>query len=196
MVRHRKGAGGSADCFSLAFRCRWPGSSRGLGTSLFDSAFVAVGHRCGSEGMAGGAHPRVASLGLRPIHLQPLPYGFQESLFGLDRGVLGPPADPLGPGGTVCRPYGIFSAFQKRHVQEAAPYGPAPAVTCSAEPGAVVESQQRQFLHTQGPVARNKPVKATQILRAGNTTHLCRYVSPVMGVPGGGTANMDTECPS
>ena len=23
---------------------------------------------------AGGAHPRVASLGLRPIHLQPLPY--------------------------------------------------------------------------------------------------------------------------
>ena len=28
----------------------------------------------------------MASLGLRPIHLQPLPYGFQESLFGLGRG--------------------------------------------------------------------------------------------------------------
>ena len=29
---------------------------------------------------AGGAHPRVASLGLRPIHLQPLPYNSQKIL--------------------------------------------------------------------------------------------------------------------
>ena len=35
---------------------------------------------------AGGAHPRVASLSLRPIHLQPLPYGVQEGLPELGRG--------------------------------------------------------------------------------------------------------------
>ena len=33
-----------------------------------------------------GAHPRVASLGLRPIHLQPLPCGSQENLPKLGRG--------------------------------------------------------------------------------------------------------------
>ena len=37
-----------------------------------------------------------------------------------------------------------------------------------AKSGAVVEPQQRQFLQTQGPVARKKSQKATQILRAGN----------------------------
>ena len=34
----------------------------------------------------GGAHPRAASLGLRPIHLQPLPYSFPETLPGLGGG--------------------------------------------------------------------------------------------------------------
>ena len=54
-----------------------------------------------------------------------------------------------------------------RRVQEAAPYTPAPAATCSARPGAVVEAQQRQFLNSQGPVARREFRPATQILRAG-----------------------------
>ena len=38
----------------------------------------------------------------------------------------------------------------------------------SAKAGAVVKPQQRQFLHTQGPVAREESRKVTQILRAGN----------------------------
>ena len=54
-----------------------------------------------------------------------------------------------------------------RRVQEAAPYTPAPAATCSARPGAVVEAQQRQFLNSQGPVARREFRPAPQILRAG-----------------------------
>ena len=37
-----------------------------------------------------------------------------------------------------------------------------------AKSGAVVEPQQRQFLQTQGPVARREFRPATQILRAGN----------------------------
>ena len=54
-----------------------------------------------------------------------------------------------------------------RRVQEAAPYSPAPAVICSAKPGAKAEPHQPQFLQTQGPVARRESRKATQILRAG-----------------------------
>ena len=38
----------------------------------------------------------------------------------------------------------------------------------SAKPGAQMESHQRQFLQTQGPVARREFRPATQILRAGN----------------------------
>ena len=52
-------------------------------------------------------------------------------------------------------------------------------------PGAVAEPQQRQFLQGQGPVARNETIKATQILRAGNTAKPDRYASPVVGVLGG-----------
>ena len=51
----------------------------------------------------------------------------------------------------------------------------------SAEPGAVLEPQQQQFLQTQGPVARIELRKATQILRAGNAAKFSRYASPVMG---------------
>ena len=74
--------------------------------------------------------------------------------------------------------------MRKRRVREAAPYrGELPlwrAATWgrpygrnqtgsvgSAKPGAVVKPQRRQFLQTQGPVARIKLQKATQILRAG-----------------------------
>ena len=67
------------------------------------------------------------------------------------------------------------------------PYGENHTVAVgSAEPGAVVEPQQRQFLQTQGPVARMEPQKAAQILRAGNFAPPRRYASPVMGVLGGG----------
>ena len=51
----------------------------------------------------------------------------------------------------------------------------------SAKPGAEGEPQRWQFLQTQGPVARNETIKATQILRAGNSLHTYRYASPVMG---------------
>ena len=43
-----------------------------------------------------------------------------------------------------------------RRVQEAAPYSPAPAATCSVKPGAEVERWSREFLLTQGPVAREE----------------------------------------
>ena len=85
------------------------------------------------------------------------------------------------PGGPVCRPYDFFCNIQKRRVQEAAPYGSAPAATCSAKPGADVESHQLQFLESQGPVARNEMIKATQILRAGNSASRDRYASPRNG---------------
>ena len=56
----------------------------------------------------------------------------------------------------------------------------------SANPGAGMEPYQRQFLQTQGPVARMEPQKTAQILRAGNFAPPRRYASPVMGVLGGG----------
>ena len=73
-----------------------------------------------------------------------------------------------------------------QRVQEAAPYGSAPAVTCSAKPGADVESHQLQFLESQGPVARNEMIKATQILRAGSAAKPSKYASPRNGVLGDG----------
>ena len=49
------------------------------------------------------------------------------------------------------------------------PYGESRTVAVgSAEPGAVVEPQQRQFLQTQGPVARMEPQKVTR-RRGGET---------------------------
>ena len=57
---------------------------------------------------AGGAHLRVISLDLRPIHLQPLPYGSQKIFRNWVGEVQGPPADPFGPGGPVFRPYEGF----------------------------------------------------------------------------------------
>ena len=49
------------------------------------------------------------------------------------------------------------------------PYGENRTVAVdSAEPGAVVEPQQRQFLQTQGPVARMEPQKVTR-RRGGET---------------------------
>ena len=73
-----------------------------------------------------------------------------------------------------------------RRVQEAAPYGSTPATTCSAKPGADVESHQLQFLESQGPVARIEPRKTTQILRAGSAAKPSKYASPRNGVLGDG----------
>ena len=54
----RKGAGGSADCFSLVFRCRSLGRRRRHSTPLAESAFVAVGLKLCGGGTAGGwGHP-------------------------------------------------------------------------------------------------------------------------------------------
>ena len=55
---YRKGAGGSADCFSLVFRCRSLGRRRRHSTPLAESAFGAVGLKLCGGGTAGGwGHP-------------------------------------------------------------------------------------------------------------------------------------------
>ena len=56
------------------------------------------------------------------------------------------------------RPYGVSSTGD----------------VCSAKPGAGVKLHQRQFLQTQGPVAREELRKATPFLRAGNIVILFR----------------------
>ena len=58
----------------------------------------------------------------------------------------------------------------------------------SANPGAAVEPHQRQFLQTQGPVARNETMKATQILRAGN------FLPGPRGNPRNGGPGADSPC--
>ena len=45
----------------------------------------------------------------------------------------------------------VFRSIQKRRVQEAAPYGPAPAATCMARPGAVRKPHLLQFSTRTGP---------------------------------------------
>ena len=54
----------------------------------------------------------------------------------------------------------------------------------SSKPGAEIEPHQRQFLHTQGPVAQQEFRTATQILRAGNDALPTKSASPVMGSRG------------
>ena len=64
---------------------------------------------------------------------------------------------------------GLKRGSGKRRAGEGTrPYGVSrTGNVCSAKPGAEVEPHQRQFLQTQGPVARRESRKATQILRAG-----------------------------
>ena len=82
---------------------------------------------------------------------------------------------------------------------EGAPEGGGWGIPCfelcvsSAKPGAAVEPHQQQFLQTQGPVARNETIKATQILRAGNFLP-DRRDNPRNGVRG--KATMSTKCSS
>ena len=69
------------------------------------------------------------------------------------------------------------------------PYGENRTVAVgSAEPGAVVEPQQRQFLQTQGPVARMEPQKVTR-RRGGETP-------PVKQKPSSSSAERKTSSPS
>ncbi len=75
----------------------------------------------------------------------------------------------------------------RRGRSQTGPTGYRTGSVCSANPGAEVEPHRRQFLQTQGPVARKESRKATQILRAGNIARPDRYASPVMG--SGGKAN-------
>ena len=56
----------------------------------------------------------------------------------------------------------------------------------SAKPGAVLEPHQRQFLQTQGQVAREVSRKATPFLRAGNDAQSLRSASSVTGDRGKG----------
>ena len=65
----------------------------------------------------------------------------------------------------------ITDDSQERRAGEGTrPYGVSrTGNVCSAKPGAKAEPHQRQFLQTQGPVARRELRKATQILRAGRT---------------------------
>ena len=69
------------------------------------------------------------------------------------------------------------------------PYGENRTVAVgSAEPGAVVEPQQRQFLQTQGPVARMEPQKVTR-RRGGETP-------PVKQKPSSSSAERKISSPS
>ena len=55
-----------------------------------------------------GAHPRVASLGLCPIYLQPPPYGFTLIRPSVRTGAPSPWKGEGWAGGPVCRPYGVY----------------------------------------------------------------------------------------
>ena len=73
-----------------------------------------------------------------------------------------------------------------QRVQEAAPYGSAPAVTYSAKPGADVESHQLQFLESQGPVARWEFRPSLRFCAPEILQNLANTRPPVMGVLGDG----------
>ena len=156
---------GSADTLLLVFRFRWLGGNRGLGTPLFESAFVAVGLKCGS--------------GKRRIRAT---LRFSRRARCPHRAVLGRPGVPplrreskpdsaSGTGDREGRSYGFTRAYLKpwRAGEDTRPYGVfSTGNVCSVNPGAVVEPHQRKFMQTQGPVARREFRPATQILRAGN----------------------------
>ena len=74
------------------------------------------------------------------------------------------------------------------------PLGFAPAITCSAKPGAEGNPHKLQFWNNQAPVGRKERQKVTQILRAGNIAKPDRYASLVIGVRG--KATMSTKCSS
>ena len=92
--------------------------------------------------LEGGGHPGSISVCLSRGPPHPPPSGAPSPLEG----------EGWGRAARVCRPYG----------------GKRTGDVGSDHPGVGMEPQQRQFLQTQGPVAREEFRPATQILRAGN----------------------------
>ena len=101
---------------------------------------------------AAGAHPRVASFGLRPIHLQLPPYRVTLIRPSVRTGAPSPWKGEGWAGSPVCRPTAYTEAIPPFR-RGRTPAGPqmyaarpggralqAPAATCSAELGAVVKS--------------------------------------------------------
>ena len=148
-------------------------------TAFHRGRFVGAGPRPArqvwgtSRDTAGGAHPRVASLGLRPIHLQPLPYVFyRNGSISLVGETLGPPAGTCLPkrrAGEGTRPYG----GSKRRAESSRPTG--------FNSGKLAQQTQAQFLNrtsgkffpTQGPCGPGlKRRQALLVLRAGNFASL------------------------
>ena len=75
----------------------------------------------------------------------------------------------------VVLPYKITGTLSD--LRRGAPWGSRRQRTCAvglAKPGAEAEPHRRQFLQTQGPAARKKSRKATQILRAGRAPPIQR----------------------
>ena len=136
---YRKGAGGSADCFSLVFRYRSLGRRRRHGTPLAESAFGAVGLKLCGGGTAGGwGHPPLQGNRKR---------GVSERLHGAapTRGPKSAPSS-VWPGGQPPSPPG--GRPRRRRIRTAA--------VSSANPGAQMEPHQRQFLQGQGPMTREE----------------------------------------
>ena len=141
---YRKGAGSSADWFSLVFRCRSLGNHRTPGTPLLDCAFVRVGLNSGSVGRRAGLGPAPTESPERRLPLR------RAGCF-----------HARAPGGPVCRPYkirGTLRSFRRGRSQtgpraaKGRPYGgKRPGSVGSANPGAEAEPHQSQFSSRPGP---------------------------------------------
>ena len=107
----------------------------------------------------------------------------KERLAGGQRPPLQRRKNSLGRAGEDTRPYADAGTVPFSS-QGPVPDRPARIRTGSvgsSKPGAEIEPHQRQFLHTQGPVARREFRPITQILRAENFAELFRRASPVTG---------------
>ena len=79
----------------------------GIGKRIYPG-FAAGGRNRIYRYSRAGAHPRVASLGLRPIYLQPPPYGFTLIRPSVRTGAPSTWKGEGWAGGPVCRPYGVY----------------------------------------------------------------------------------------
>ena len=117
------------------------------------------------------------------------PYGMCRSVLSFRRGrtLAGPPRNgtQLSRAAQCAAPTQIPERSQTNpRAHTVRPYGVIRTGTVgSSKPGAGVEPHRLQFLQTQGPVAREEPLTATQILRAGRILPDLRGI-PVMGVRG------------
>ena len=137
---HRKGAGGSADWFSLVFRCRSLGNHRTPGTPLLDCAFVRVGLNSGSVGRRAGLGPAPTESPERRLPLR------RAGCF-----------HARAPGGPVCRPYkirGTLRSFRRGRSQT----GPGAALGRSPHPSGLTASPPTPFgLQPFPPDRGNRP---------------------------------------